>query len=291
MIQIATPIMSTRSYGTKYTAQGLGDRIHLITLAHQCSIFTNDYVELHLCLNHLGRSKRDSFEEIHKIFSNNKIKIVYHEKEFQDDSAWHNYLESGGVRVSEISYPDHPGWLESNKGLNIPLMLKTRALIAPNCHIHQISIEGKYIVSQWDGSGPSRKIQKTLIERILNEYNKVGLTNVIVGGESLNPNLRDCLACIGAAIKNSEYFVGIDSGFMHYALQILPYKKIHIYNSYRNYWSHHLLRARDTGVQINPFIISNNLIFKIYVKYRFDSSIIAKIVHLMKGTKKLQNSN
>jgi len=285
LIHIATPIMSTRSFGTRYTAQGLGDRIHLITLAHQCSITLNEKVQLHLCGNHLGRNKQESFKEILDIFANSNLKLVCHEGEFQNDLDWLNFLNGLKIDAVQISYPDHPGWLEINTGLNIPELLKDRALISPMCFKHSPNLEVKYIVSQWDGSGPSRKISKHLIQRILNRYSDMGLTNLVVGGEALTSNFRDCLSCIGMAIARAEYFVGIDSGFMHFAMQILPYKKIHIYNSYKNYWSHHLLRARDMGVQINPFIISNNPLKKLYVKLRFDSLLIAKINHKMKGTK------
>ncbi len=288
MINIATPILSTRSLGTLYTAQGLGDRIHLISMAHQISFKLNLPVSIHLCLNHLGRNKRDSFEEILCVFENPMLSIKSHELSFDSDALWVDYLNSCGINPSTISYPDHPGWLESTSGIDVPKFLHKRNLIQPKCVNHEMNTPENFIVSQWDGSGPARKIRQSVSAAILDHYRNLGLHNIVVGGEAEVNEFRNCLACIGELISKSKYYVGIDSGFMHYALQVKTYEEIHIYNSYRNYWSHHLLRARDVGVRVNPYVIPQSTPGDIYVRLRYDSVKLAKTFHRLRlGVKKL----
>jgi hypothetical protein len=288
VINIATPILSTRSLGTFYTAQGLGDRIHLISIAHQISSTLNLQVSIHLCLNHLGRNKRESFEEILAVFGNSNLSVEFHELSFDSDPPWVDYLKSSEVDPSTISYPDHPGWLEKTSGIDVPKFLKNRSLIRPKCRDHKIDVPENFIVSQWDGTGLARKISGDLASTVLSHYRKLGLQNIVVGGEAEVNEFRSCLACIGKLIANSKYYVGIDSGFMHYALQIKQYEDIHIYNRYLNYWSHHLLRARDVGVRVNPYVIPKSILGYFYVHFRYDSVILAKFYHGMKlGVKKL----
>jgi hypothetical protein len=288
VINLATPILSTRSLGTLYTAQGLGDRIHLISVAHQISLMLSSPVSIHLCLNHLGRNKRDSFEEILTIFNNPQLSLTFHKLSFNSDGPWVDYLNSHGISPSTIAYPDHPGWLERTSGIDVPKFLRKRHLIQPKCQEHEINTPENFIVSQWDGSGSARKINESVTMTILDNYKKLGLQNIIVGGEAEVNELRDCLACIGELISKSKFYVGIDSGFMHYALQIKKYEEIHIYNSYRNYWSHHLLRAREVGVRVNPYVIPQSILGSIYVRFRYDSVVLAKTFHGLKlGVKKL----
>jgi hypothetical protein len=45
--------MSTRSPGLRYTAQGLGDRIHLVSLCFEIALARSEKVALHLAKNHL----------------------------------------------------------------------------------------------------------------------------------------------------------------------------------------------------------------------------------------------
>jgi len=290
LINIATPILSTRSYGTLYTAQGLGDRIHLVSVAHQISLVTNSQVSIHLCLNHLGRNKRESFKEILGIFSNPDLSLEFHELNFESDVQWINYLNSIGVVTKSISYPDHPGWLETTSGMDVPRYLVDRFLIKPSCPEHEINIPSNYIVSQWDGSGTARKIHHSLVSVILEHYGNLGLQNITVGGDAQISEFRNCLACIGKLIASSKFYVGIDSGFMHYALQVKPYSEIHIYNRYSNYWSHHLLRAREVGVKVNPFVIPSSIFGNFYVNFRYDSVRLAKFYHMVKlGVQKLSS--
>ncbi len=288
MINIAVPILSTRSLSTLYTAQGLGDRIHLISIAHQVSGESNLPVKLHLCLNHLGRNKRDSFKEILTVFKNPKLSIQFHELSFESDAFWVDYLNSCEISPCTISYPDHPGWLEKISGIDVPKFMQKRYLIRPICPDHTVESPENFIVSQWDGTGLARKLTDSVTAAILEHYRKLGLQNIVVGGEAEIDELRNCLACIGELISKSVYYVGIDSGFMHYALQIKRYEQIHVYNRYRNYWSHHLLRARDVGVRVNPYVIPQSILGNVYVRLRYDSVMLAKTFHHFKlGVKKL----
>ena len=68
MIHLAVPIESTRSPRTKYTAQGLGDRVHLLTLAYAMSVRERQSVTLHLTCEMSSGFKRQSFLEILQLF-------------------------------------------------------------------------------------------------------------------------------------------------------------------------------------------------------------------------------
>ena len=63
MIHLAVPVESTRSPRTKYTAQGLGDRIHILTLAYAMSVRERQSVTLHLTCEMSSGFKRQSFLE------------------------------------------------------------------------------------------------------------------------------------------------------------------------------------------------------------------------------------
>ena len=104
--------MSTRSLGLKYTAQGLGDRVHLVSLCYEISKTQSEIVTLHLAMNHLGGKKRDSFLEILNLFPNSLVKLRFHESDFQTTTEWKNYLTQEGILALSFEYRDHPGWLE-----------------------------------------------------------------------------------------------------------------------------------------------------------------------------------
>jgi len=104
----------------------------------------------------------------------------------------------------------------------------------------------------------------------------------VVGGASKNNYLRDCLGCCAVAIRKSIFFIGVDSGFMHLSLQLKDPRKIHLYTARNRYWSHHTFRAIEMGVQLNVFSKKVSWADLLYVKLRYDSPQIARIIHSAK---------
>jgi hypothetical protein len=276
--------MSTRSQGQNFTAQGLGDRVHLVSVAYQISRIENCQTTLHLALNHWRDYKLDSFKEILALFPPGHVALKFHQHEFINNRSWSEYMHSKSSDSRLIGYKDHPGWLEPSFDIDVSLYLKDRFLIYPNC-THELALPKEFIVCQWDSTGIDRRLGPQQILEIEQCYSLLGLEKIVVGGESQNSNLRDCLACAGKAIAGAAFFVGVDSGFMHIACQVLPSRQIHLYTSPDRFWSHHLFRAIESGVQINFFGKKINSFMMHFIRLRYDSPRIIRIVHKLMSLK------
>jgi hypothetical protein len=270
--------MSTRSPGLKYTAQGLGDRIHLISLCYEISKSRSEMVTLHLAKNHLGGKKRDSFLEILSLFPNSLIELRFHESEFQTTSEWKSYLTREGIMALSFGYPDHPGWLEKPSDIDASLFLHKRHLLQPSCK-HRLELPTEFVTVQWDSTGKDRQLPEYEISNIEKKYLESGLAVIPLGGQSTDELLRDCLNCSASAVYQSKYFAGVDSGFLHLALQIKNPSEIHLYTARNRYWSHHTFRAIEMGSVLNYYSKKINSIDFIYAKLRYDSPKLISKLH------------
>ena len=273
--------MSTRSSGLKYTAQGLGDRIHLVSLCYEISKAQSEIVTLHLARNHLGGKKRDSFLEILNLFPNSLVKLRFHESEFQTTSEWKNYLTQEGILALSFEYRDHPGWLEKPSDIDASSFLYARHLLQPSCE-HRLRLPTEFVTVQWDSTGKDRQLPDHEISKIEKKYQESGLEVIRLGGQSTDNLLRDCLACSASAIYKSRYFAGVDSGFLHLALQIKNPSQIHFYTARNRYWSHHAFRAIEMGSVVNYYSGKLNTIDFIYTKLRYDSPRLMRKVHKLR---------
>ena len=283
-MNIFPPVMSTRSQGQNFTAQGLGDRVHLVSVAYQISRIENCPTTLHLALNHWRDYKLDSFKEILELFPPGHITLQFHEHEFSNNRNWSEYIHSKFSDSKLIGYKDHTGWLETNFEIDVSPYLKERFLIHPSC-THELVLPKEFIVCQWDSTGVDRRLGPQQILEIEQGYSLLGFEKIVVGGESQTNNLRDCLACAGKAIARAAFFVGVDSGFMHIASQTLPARQIHLYTTPNRFWSHHLFRAIDSGVQINFIGKRINSIEMLFIRLRYDSPRTIKMAHKLKNLK------
>ena len=281
IIDIYPPIMSTRSPGMLYTAQGLGDRTHLVSLAFQVSQATKTTVRLHLAGNHTRDHKRNSFLEILGLFPSGYVILEFHEGEFNSNLSWSNYLKSKLENPKLIGYSDHPGWMEKKIDLDASPYLKNMTLLAPECG-HDLRFDLEHIVFQWDSTGADRLLPQNTIDGIESKYLKNGEQKLVVGGQSNVSELKDCLACAAKAISTANYFVGVDSGFMHLAFQLIPIQRIHLYSARNRSWSHHLFRAMDNGATINYFGKRMTRIELLFLRFRYDSPGLARLAHNIK---------
>jgi len=273
--------MSTRSPGLHYTAQGLGDRIHLISLSYEISLAKQDKVILHLASSHLDGRKRSSFSEILSLFPKGFVELRFHEYRPKNDSDWKGYLLAARIDANSISYRDHPGWLETPGEFDASPYLFNRHLITPSCS-HNLKLPEKFITVQWDATGQDRLLHEEEISRIENLYREEGYQIVVVGGQSKNEILRECLSCSAVAIYKSNFFAGIDSGFLHLALQIKTPSRIHFYIERNRYWSHHSFRAIEMGSVLNYHSNKLDWFDFLYVKFRYDSPRLIKLAHQIK---------
>ena len=283
-MDIFPPIMSTRSLGMKFTAQGLGDRFHLVSLAYQIAKVEKSSTTLHLAKNHSQDHKLGSFKEILSLFPPGHVILEFHSLEFSNNQSWSEYMRARSLKSKLIGYQDHPGWLETSFEIDASSYLKKRFLISPCCG-HKLDLPEKFVACQWDSTGSDRRLARSKIEEIEKGYSELGFEIIIVGGESQVSNLRNCLACASKVISKSDFFVGVDSGFMHIALQVLPANQIDLYTSADRFWSHHLFRALDSGVQINRFGKQVSILEMAYIRLRYDSPRIARTAHQLKKFK------
>jgi hypothetical protein len=273
--------MSTRSLGLQYTAQGLGDRLHLVSLSYEISKERGEKVVLHLASNHLGGRKRDSFLEIVSLFPKDCVELRFHDYCAKGNLDWKNYLNLTGVDVHSFAYRDHPGWLEAQGDFDASPYLFNRHMITPNC-THNLELPEIFITAQWDSTGRDRQLPQVQVECIEYEYRKDGYQIVILGGQSQDEKLRECLSCSAVAIYRSALFAGVDSGFLHLALQIKHPSQIHLYSSRNRSWSHHSFRAIENGCVLNYHTKKMNRFEYQYVKLRYDSPRIIKVGHQIK---------
>lgn len=279
MLHLYAPVESTRSLLTRYTAQGLGDRVHLLTIAWSLSCHADEPVKLHLSGDKLTREKRSSFKEIFGLFPNPNFEIIYHEVFPESDQQFQNYLKDNGVIAESFYYGDHPGWREKKSGIEISRFLKAIPLIFPPI----IESDSKVITSQWDTTGERRKFAPTEIVSILDCYREQGFDVVTVGGEAEDSLFRNSLSAVGQLMTRSAFHIGVDSGFMHLAQLFLPPNRIHVYTKPENFWSHHLLRGIENGMVLNRNFAAISKFDFWKISLRYDSPVLIRFWHSAKS--------
>ncbi len=275
MLEIMVPVESVRSPGTEYTAQGLGDRIHLITLGWVLSQKLESAVCFHLSRNHWLGKKRESFHEILELFPTRNIKLVFHDYSPQDNQDFRRYLLSINIDPQSFFYGDFPGWNELKVGIDVSKYLFPIPLL-------QLPIESgvsSYVTCQWDSTGSQRKISEDEISAIVNAYKREGFRVITVGGSALEPKYRDSLSSIAKLISEAELHIGVDSGFMHLAQLYLPPERIHVYSKFGRYWSHHLFRGLKNGMILNAKSKKMSWIELRYIALRYNSPRLMKLKH------------
>jgi hypothetical protein len=277
MKHLSAPAMSTSSVDTLFTAPGLGDRIHLVTLGYLYSIHIQDIVSLHLTGAQSHCRNRKSFKEVLELFPNSRVNIVFHDFVPQDESDWSNFLSNLNIDAQSFHYRDHLGRHERINGIDVSRLLeKLPCLNLDNSYEQN---EQKYITAQWDSTALSRKISDYGRNQVEERYRELGYEVVTIGGEANTPELKYDLRCISRVVSHAELHIGVDSAFMHLARLYLPSNRINFYIDPKGFWSHHALRLRDAGVEVNRFYIKLNIVQKIRVKVLYDSPRLYRIVN------------
>ena len=276
---LAVRVSSVHEPNTPYTATGLGDRIHLMTIAWAYANATNSFVMMHISSNAMTTKKRESFEEIIKLFPKEKIGVEIHSYEGTNEFEWIKYLSKKGIEAIPFHYGDHLGRHEKRVGIDISIYLKDFPKLSIDSEsLSKFELPLKFFTTQWDSTAPTRTLSDDAQENILDKYREYGYQPVVLGGKSPQAPMRDSLSAGAAALSNAEFHVGVDSGFMHLAFLYLDFSKIHLYIDPKGYWAHHLFRAFDNGCIQNYYYVQPSNLQKFRIKLLYDSQIMNNLV-------------
>ena len=275
MIHIMSPVKSTRSPNTIYTAQGLGDRVHLITIAWCLSNQYKQSVTLHLHKLQSIERKKKSFLEILELFPQGNIQLKFHDLEPTSDFEFEDFIRDSGVNVCRIFYGDFPGWNEDLNGIDVSPLLGS----VPILNLTTKKIDRKYVTSQWDTTGAKRRFRVDEVERIISHYESEGFEVITVGGQAQEEIYRNSLRDIAKLISEAEFHIGVDSGFMHFAQLFLPPSKIHVYSKSNNFWSHHLFRGLKNGMKLNVHYKKISRLSLFLIRIRYTSPNVTRYLH------------
>lgn len=252
---IAIRARSTNRKRAPFTAPGLGDRIHCVTMGWAFSKANGVPVVLHLNRKKLSGgqfgNKRDSWNEVLSLFPPDNVELMMHDYEPRSERSWISYLESRGFPAEIYWYQDHPGRFETPQPLEISQYLRNIPRLAAEDLGHELALPARFVTVQWDSIQNGRTLPVERQEEVMERYRRDGYETVVVGGRASDPLLKNSLRHIAYAMSKAELHVGVDSAFMHMAFLYLPYDRIHLYNQRKRFQSHHLLRALDAGCVLN----------------------------------------
>ena len=272
-------VSSVHEQNTPYTATGLGDRIHLMTIAWAYAKATNTFVTMHISSNAMTIKKRESFVEIINLFPKGIISIEIHPFIGTDEVKWLKYLSEKGIEAKPFHYGDHLGRYEKRVGIDISEFLKDfPKLSSSSKSLSELNLPTKFFTNQWDSTAATRTLSESTQLEILDKYREQGYEPVVLGGKSLQAPMRDNLSTASAVLSKADFHVGVDSGFMHLAFLYLDFSKIHLYIDPKGYWAHHLLRAFDNGCIQNYHYSKPSILQKFRIKLLYDSQIMNLIV-------------
>lgn len=238
-----------------FTTPGLGDRIHSAILGWVYGQRTGKSATLHLTDDkwHGGQfgNKSDSWHEIVRLFPAGSMRVQHHAVLPHNEKGWLQYLSSVGIDAEIYSYGDYPGKFETIAGFDVAPYFKQIPLLT--AEEQDVKLPAKFFTVQWDSNAKSRRIPGDKRLGIIEHYRRTGYKPVLVGGESSGV-LRWSLKHIAYAMSKAAFHVGVDSAFFHLAQLYMPWDRIHLYNLPGGFHSHHALRARDNGAQINKYL-------------------------------------
>jgi len=275
---LAARVSSVYGLNIPYTATGLGDRIHLMTIAWAYANANNSFVTMHISSNGMTTKKRESFTEINNLFPKERIALEIHSFEGTNEDEWLKYLLDKGIEASPYYYGDHLGRREKRVGIDISVFLKDFPKLSnePEPSI-KFDLPTKFFTTQWDSNAPTRTLPDSAQVNILGKYRELGYETVVLGGKSLQAPMRDSLSAAAGALSKAEMHVGVDSGFMHLAFLYLEFSKIHLYIDPKGYWTHHLLRAFDNGCIRNFHYLQPSILQTFRIKLLYDSQLMNKL--------------
>jgi len=279
ILHIAARVSSSNEKKTAYTASGLGDRIHLLTLAWAYSNANSKPVLLHISSNGMNAEKQNSFFEILQLFPKGSINFVVHDYIGIDEICWLRYLEKKGINAKLFYYGDHLGRYEKKLGFDAtPYLREFPKLKEPHDIKSKLRLPKRYITVQWDSTAQTRTLKPNLRNAIEDSYRQLGYVPITLGGMSTSYSKKKPLSHAAYAMSKAQLHIGVDSGFMHLAFLYLDFSKIHIYADANGFWAHHLFRAYENGCVQNLYHNNPNTIQRIRIKIMYDSQLMNKLL-------------
>ena len=212
-----------------FTATGLGDRIHLCTVAWVLAPCT-----LHLTADkwrggQFG-NKPESWREVVSLFPEGSVALQVHPVEGLPEDRWLAHLRKQGIDAEPYWHGDFPGPLETPVPLDIAPYLKRIPLLTAEAQ--DVSLPERFCTAQWDSTSRKRSVP-------VGERPKFDLPELLVGGEAKDP-FRWSLKAIAYAMSKADFHAGVDSAFMHMARLFMQPDRIRLYGDLS---SHHARRA------------------------------------------------
>lgn len=232
MKHIAVPCRGAYDASRPFTATGLGDRIHAVTIAWSYSQAHRTPVTLHVTAPMMEGgefgNKPESWREILSLLPPGNVELRAHRVSPRTEAEW---IRHCGAEPYE--YTDYlPRY-----GFDAVPYLKAIPLL--DAEPQQVVLPPRFFTTQWDAGGPARRRPRNV-----SGYDGVAVT---VGGEGVV--FRWDLKLIAYAMSKAYAHVGVDSAFFHLAQLYMPIGQIHLHCGDRR--SHHVLRAADNGARIN----------------------------------------
>ncbi len=254
MKHIALRARSVRDPRRAFTATGLGDRIHSVTIGWSYSKAHKTPVTLHLTKSKMiggqFNNKPESWNEILDLLPKGHVEIQPHDYEPENEKDWIKYLNSKSIDADLMWHGDKPGPYETPGTLDVSPYLKNIPRLQPEPV--DIELPNKFVTVQWDSNDSKRTLRPDKQQLVINQY-KQQYEIVTVGGESPNKLLNWSLKHIAYAISKADLHVGVDSAFMHLAFLYKPFNCVHLYNEQDGFFSHHFRRAIDNGIKLNKY--------------------------------------
>ena len=264
MKHLAIKSLSTNKQ-VEYTTPGLGDRIHTALFAYNYSIQHNAPVTIHLTDGKWSIAKgvpsevkKESWREILDLLPKDSVYVQPHPVSDISEVNWIKYLNNKGIDAIAYKYEDTNHRYDTVPGLNqidISEYLKAYPCVQPKVNIN---LPQKFVTAQFDSNNvpywkdnlaDSRKIPAFEVDKIINQYKSIGYDIVFVGGDGEERfNGPGKLKNVVAAMSKADYHLGTDSGFSHLAHLCMKPNQIKLYTRGAN--SHHVVRARNNGVQV-----------------------------------------
>jgi hypothetical protein len=278
-VNLAVPVASIHKRNSPYTAAGLGDRIHLLTVAWAYATKMRCSVVMHISGNGVNELKLKSFQEILDLFPEGNIGIVFHDYVGTDNKKWIMYLREKGINAKTFYYGDYLGRFGKKFGIDIsPFLRDFPKIKIPQAKMQTNDLNKRYVTVQWDSTAPTRTLPKQKQLLVLSKYQQQGYTSITIGGESEDFELRTSLSAAALAISRADLHVGVDSGFMHLAFLYLDFSRIHLYVDSKGFWAHHLFRAFKNGCICNYHYLKPNKIEKLRIKLLYNSKVLNYLI-------------
>ena len=245
MKHIAVHGFSRRTKAT-WLCHGLGDRVAVVMMCMNYAKKHKTEVTLHINKEHA--KAKASWRELIDLLPKNKVTLQIHQVVPMEDGAWIQYLE--GMSAKGVSLYHFGDGLAPLADLCIHDYIKS----SPKVNAKKFDVElpeGKFMVQQWDSRDRKRCLAKDKRAKVEQHFKNLGYELVTIGGEAKDPLLKNSLAAIAYAVKQSDGYVGVNSGMMWVSSIVKSFDNLWVWSSPK---SDHVPFLMTTDMKINHIV-------------------------------------